>query len=637
MSNGQLNPRLLAVSRLFESEAVYTVPVYQRQYAWRAEQIEQLISDIHDSSKEDGQGYFLGNLVVTQRATQISANDFEVVDGQQRLTTIYLLLTFLESDGARPYTLHRGRLQYESRPRATEALRHAGQEAYRLRGKVEDSADTEDSGIHEGFNIVQQMFRQHEELRNKAERCKFADYLRTKVSVVRASLPPDTDLNRYFEVMNTRGQQLAQVDIVKARLMSALPESEHAGFAWIWDACADMDSYVQMSLTRGDPGSRTKIFGDDWSWLRSANFLELLAAFPTANAGTKAGTALSLDDTLRKFASTPQLDQHEDEVSERFRSPIGFSAFLLHVLKVQNNERTEDEGQLDDKRLIMSFTGAIHAGRGAPWVRDFIFMLLRCRNLFDSFILKRQFVASTQDEEGDWSLQRLTKRIANGRPMAGYAHLFSKTAMDSEEDGDADHGTREVLLLQSMLRTTYTSPRTMHWITKVLQWLVAVPDPRGISGSGLAHVLQTYARGKVKAAFFSGRQPEGFDIARIVFTYLDYLLLRGTPRNFKFQFRNSIEHFYPRHPDREQTGAPVSGGSLDLLGNLALVSVSANSKFSNSLPKAKSENFKDTIEVQSPKLERMAEITRSEGWGDEQVERHHRDMLRLLQEDSSSN
>lgn len=42
-----------------------------------------------------------------------------------------------------------------------------------------------------------------------------------KVTVVRASLPPTTDLNRYFEIMNTRGQQLLQVDIVKARLMSA--------------------------------------------------------------------------------------------------------------------------------------------------------------------------------------------------------------------------------------------------------------------------------------------------------------------------------------------------------------------------------------------------------------------------------
>lgn len=631
MNNDRLNPQLLTVSGLFENEAVYTVPVYQRNYAWRVEQIEQLISDIHDASRENEQSYFLGNLV-TQQTTRGFWTNFEVVDGQQRLTTLYLLLTFLESEGARPFTLHRGRLQYESRARATEALRNAGQEASLRIGQIEDGLSSEDSGIHEGFNVIQQMIRQHEYLRNKDERSKFADYLRTKVTVVRASLPPGTNLSRYFEVMNTRGQQLEQIDIVKARLMSMLPESEHAGFAWIWDACADMDSYVQMPLTRDNPELRSAIFGDDWSWLRCANFQALLEARPTANTATKAGTALSLDDALRKYASS-QEGSSKGEVSERFRSPIGFSVFLLHVLKIMDNDAKEDEGQLDDKRLIKSFTEAVPAGHGASWVRDYIFTLLKCRNLFDSFILKRQFVASTQDEEGDWSLQRLKKRSRG----PGYVHLFAKTDMESEEDGDADMGTREVLLLQAMLRITYTSPRTMHWITKVLHWLSTAQDPGAVSSSDLVNLLKAYARGKVKTAFLSGEQPQGFDIGRIVFTYLDYLLQDSTQQSFKFQFRNSIEHFYPQHPDREQTGATVSESHINLLGNLALVSVSTNSKFSNSLPKAKAENFKDTIEMQSPKLRNMAEITRSEGWGDEQVKRHHESMVKLLRADIDSN
>lgn len=628
MKNDELNPQLLTVGGLFEDEAVYTVPVYQRNYAWRAEQIEQLISDIDDARRENEQGYFLGNLI-TQKAPGGAGKNFEVVDGQQRLTTLYLLLTLLEGDGACPFTLHRGRLRYESRARATEALRLAGQEVLLPSGRSEESSSSEDDGIHVGFNVIQQMIRQHEELRSKEERSKFADFLRTKVTLVRTSLPLGTDLNRYFEVMNTRGQQLEQVDIVKARLMSKLPESEHAGFAWIWDACADMDSYVQMPLTRDNPSLRRAIFGDDWSWLRCASFQELLEVVPTANTVTRTSHVLSLDEALRKYASSPQGDSSKGEVSERFRSPIGFSVFLLHVLKVKDKDVKEDEGQLDDKRLIKSFTDAIPEGGEASWVRDFVFTLLKCRNLFDSFILKRQFVTSTQDEEGDWSLQRL-KRRSKG---PGYIHLFSKADTESEEDGDADMGTREVLLLQSMLRITYTSPRTMHWITKILNWLNNVQDPGSVGSSDLVNLLKSYARGKVKAAFFSDEQPQGFDISRIVFTYLDYLLLDSTKEGFKFQFRNSIEHFYPQHPDREQAGKIVAEHNLHLLGNLALVSVSANSKFSNSLPKAKAENFKDTIEMQSPKLRRMAEITRIEGWGDKQVMEHHEHMLKLLEAD----
>ena len=88
MSKDQLNPELLTVCGLFDHDTVYTVPIYQRNYAWRIEQIEQLVSDIQDAVVRSESGYFLGNLVVTQRA---SRNDFEVIDGQQRLTTLYLL------------------------------------------------------------------------------------------------------------------------------------------------------------------------------------------------------------------------------------------------------------------------------------------------------------------------------------------------------------------------------------------------------------------------------------------------------------------------------------------------------------------------------------------------------------------
>src|SRR3954454_23513762 len=83
--------------------------------------------------------------------------------------------------------------------------------------------------------------------------------------------------------MNTRGQQLEQVDILKARLMARIGSDPGSGakracFAWVWDACADMDSYVQMSLTRGDRDAREMLFGDDWAWLRVSSFPELVAA-----------------------------------------------------------------------------------------------------------------------------------------------------------------------------------------------------------------------------------------------------------------------------------------------------------------------------------------------------------------------
>jgi Protein of unknown function (DUF1524) len=265
-------------------------------------------------------------------------------------------------------------------------------------------------------------------------------------------------------------------------------------------------------------------------------------------------------------------------------------------------------------------------------VRDFAFELLLCRNLFDSYILKRQFTA-TNGDDGDWSLQRLLKRASRGRSTHGYINTFSGGSAEAEEDDDVDPTTNDLLLLQSMLRVTYTSPRTMHWITKLLTFLT-VSAPGTVPRPRLAKIARDYARAKVIEAFFVGEEPTGFSISRVAFTYLDYLLPTGQQKSeFRFAFRNSIEHFYPQHPDEQQSGAVVSARHLDLLGNLALVSVGANSKFSNSLPRSKAENFRTTIETQSPKLQEMARITRDREWGDAEVRSHHQAMIALLRSD----
>lgn len=631
MSSDQLVPELLTVGELFGGETTYTVPIYQRNYAWRAEQIEQLINDVRDAISGQETGYFLGNLIVTQRADE---SDFEVIDGQQRLTTLYLLLTFLEKEG--PSLTHRGKLLYQSRHKASEALR-------RIATNYSSQAEKEDGAIHEAFNVITQFFKQHK----KVDRQEFSDFLRSKVSVVRASLPAKTDLNRYFEIMNTRGQQLNQVDIVKARLMSRLPANERACFAWIWDACANMDSYVQMSLTYGDTKTRRAIFGDDWSWLQTKNFEGLRKKFEgkdTQSSGATFSDSLSLEAALQRYARSVEPESREDDDNDRFRSTIEFSTFLLHVLKVVNNQESEDEGQLDDKRLIRQFDEAGGTGleAKAQWVRNFSFQLLKLRNVFDAFILKRQYTA-TNTEDGDWSLQRLLMRKSVSkkgleRDTSGYINTFSRSVSDIEEDGDVDSTTGEILLLQSMLRVTYTSPRTMHWITLVLRRVSAMKQFSGadaIVRRELLADLRNYARGKVKESFFIKPQPQGFDISRITFTYLDYLLWerQKRPQAFKFVFRNSIEHFYPQHPNQSQSGEKVSPGNLHLLGNLALVSVSANSKFSNSLPRAKAENFKDTIESQSLKLRKMASITLSKGWADDKIQAHHEDVVDILWSD----
>ena len=100
---------LLTVEHVFADAATsYVVPVYQRNYAWRAEQIEQLVDDIWTAARDaDTERYFLGNLVVAQRTTtETEGRHLEVVDGQQRLTTLALLLRALpEGYVPRPFSV----------------------------------------------------------------------------------------------------------------------------------------------------------------------------------------------------------------------------------------------------------------------------------------------------------------------------------------------------------------------------------------------------------------------------------------------------------------------------------------------------------------------------------------------------
>lgn len=637
-----LDPELKTIGDLFinkddeEPGDAYKIPIYQRNYSWKAEEIEQLLSDINDAFRkthkpqtEEKNCYFLGNIIVTEQEKG-SHIDYEVIDGQQRLTTLYLLLSFLS-----PGKINlQNALIYQSRPRATEALS-------RLNSSQKNSFSTqdltsEDSGILEGYNIIQQFMDQH--VQNQ-ERVNFIKFLLNNVTVVRASLPSKTDFNRYFEIMNTRGQQLQQVDIVKARLMAHLDtDAERSCFAWIWDACSDMDSYVQMTLTRGKQEQRSVIFGHDWSWLCLDDFKRLTEINESTVEG-RSSESLTLDKAIAKYASLKDSKEIKDQLNNRFRSIITFSTFLLHVLNVISSDPKEDEGQLDDKVLVQRFEEFINKNNQDKnsAIKKLAIELLRCRNIFDGYIIKRQYTA-TNNDDGDWSLQIFIKADQSTDNHAKNKNTYKNTFSshpDSDEDGVIDKKTNELLLLQSMLRVTYTSPRTMYWITRVLRLLVDKKS-NNVPEACLIDCLRNYSRWKVSSAFFKGDEPRGFNINRIVFTYLDYLLWKKSTSEeqseFRFLFRNSIEHFYPQNLDTQQKDVEVSDECLDLLGNLALVSVGANSKFSNNLPVIKATKYPDIIQ-QSLKLKKMADIASKYGWSDKEVCAHHKEMVNILKDD----
>ena len=75
-------------NNIFDTDMEYIIPLYQRAYTWEDKQLVQLIEDINDVAADAN--YYIGALIVSRQG-----NKFEVVDGQQRLTSLYLLLNCL--------------------------------------------------------------------------------------------------------------------------------------------------------------------------------------------------------------------------------------------------------------------------------------------------------------------------------------------------------------------------------------------------------------------------------------------------------------------------------------------------------------------------------------------------------------
>lgn len=607
------------------TDSHYEVPVYQRNYAWGEEEIRQLIDDLIDAaSAPDISEYFLGNIVVSAKSDD-TTSAYSLIDGQQRLTTLHLLFTYLHAKqevSAFPIN----RLLFESRPRAEHAFASL----------TDNSAENDlDPGILSGFRIIEQYS-------NTTRLLDHLGFVLDRVLVARLELPADTDLNRYFEVMNTRGEQLQQQDIVKARMMAALAtDAARVTFAWVWDACAMMDTYLQVALTPGDTALRSELFGDSWQSLTTDTFDKLTSHCPSLNSERGSDVrAPSLEAAILNYASAEQLDGNENVEGERFSSIIQFPVFLLHVLRVvEGNSDDETETALDDKRLIKRFASYLSSGDSAERAQLFAVALLKCRLLFDSLVLKREFTMATGDD-GGWSLKRVirgenrSRRSVTSTPRYVGTFPFDRGEVIEGEASDDSAISKRIRLIESALRVTYTSPRTMHWITRLLDFACHVPSNE-ITSDAVLGLLENYAVERLAPAFRAGRlEAHGFDIPRIVFTYLDYLLaVNEQDLDFQFTFRNSVEHFYPQSPDAELTrayGALDDAATRDLLGNLALLTVRDNSKFTNLPPYVKSDSVR--IVEQSPKLKLMAKIAKRSptAWDSQAIEEHHHRMVELL-------
>ena len=214
------------------SEKKYTVDYFQREYKWETKHIEQLVSDLTTAflneykpgdKRTDGvnyNNYFLGPFVVSEKGGQLS-----IIDGQQRLTSITLLLIYLnnlqkelgvfEKIESLIFSEFRGQksfnLQVEERIPCLEALFNEG--AYAIK---EDDDDSTRNMAERYFDIVQSF---PEEIKSDILPF-FIDWLKYNVVLVEIIAYSDENAYTIFETMNDRGLNLTPTEMLKSYILS---------------------------------------------------------------------------------------------------------------------------------------------------------------------------------------------------------------------------------------------------------------------------------------------------------------------------------------------------------------------------------------------------------------------------------
>ncbi|WP_026709343.1 DUF262 domain-containing protein [Flavobacterium frigidarium] len=635
-----------SIEELLNGDSLYVIPPYQRNYAWGEEQITQLIQDIIDylpkgnSSKVN---YYIGTLIVYERE-QNSTIVYETIDGQQRLTTLSILTSVIQNK--KNYKLkwfNKLNLAFDSRKNSTQTLQAVFEDHF-------PTSKEYNTGIKDAYELAETI------LTNKLEEHKisldtFAKFLFNNVKILRVPVPHDTNLNHYFEIMNSRGEQLEKHEVLKAKLLgvfnSISDEVEKLKctnlFHLIWEACSNMEKYVQYGFIIDQ---RHIVFGhNDWNSFEHKNFDDLKQKLDgQLSFALESDEQLSIDEIIegKTFKS---LYQEIDESPDRFTSVINFQNFLLHVLRVQ----TREDIPLDDKRLLSVFLdqklNVLQSDEDKiSFAKTFAFTLLKSKFLFDKYIIKREFIGGADK----WSLKRLKWYDKN---KVSYVNTFGLENNDQELDDN-----KKTLMILAMFHISIPTMVYKHWLSASMYYLFYQDE---ITATKYIEYLEETVKSFVFNRFLSKNpkeyypmifEPENiktpdWDIEideekltfgkitnNLLFNYVDFLLWKKLAPNdakiksYDFSPRSSVEHYYPQTP---MDGFPKMEDieTLNSFGNLCLISHSKNSRLSNFSPSNKKEFYLKSID--SVKQYLMMDNSIPE-WNEDAIKKHNSDMIDLL-------
>ncbi|RYZ87476.1 MAG: DUF262 domain-containing protein, partial [Proteobacteria bacterium] len=322
---------------------------------------------------------------------------FDLIDGQQRFTTLWLLSTSLGNSLTDFATVDGElRVKFSIREDAKayfEIFLNIGTEPIQIKEfSSSDSLNKIDNARNRINVFIEQRFRNVPE-----ELITFSAFIRKSVKLIITEVPHDTDLNKMFEVINNRGQQLQQHEILKASLLSKIEnKQERVRYGKLWNACADMNTYVERSMQTEAGKNLADIYSETNRTFGAKDVLETLKG-----NWTRVTKSMSLNDILQgkrvEFDEDEELDtkneieehpEAKDDESQEIRSILSFPQLLLHTLRIFLFENEHDDIQrIDEKELLDIFRTHLDQPDERK-AKSFITTLFDVRFAFDIFIIK---------------------------------------------------------------------------------------------------------------------------------------------------------------------------------------------------------------------------------------------------------
>lgn len=338
----QLEAHEVPLHKIFCSDYDFRIPDYQRPYAWEREQATQLLEDLVDAlDRGDEEPYFLGSIVLVKRK---GVSEAEVIDGQQRLTTLTILLAVLrdltEDDELRqnletlivePGSKIR---KLAPKPRLALRARDAGffQDHIQVTGATttlvavnKDSLKTDaQRSVRENAIALREKLKTW----NEDRRLELVAMLSERTFLVVVSTPDLDSAHRIFSVMNARGLDLSPADIFKSLIIGELPDGASSEYATKWED-------AEEALGRDD-------FADLFLHLRmifskERARRELLKEFPEqVLAQFKGKSAAFIDQVLLPYADA--YEQLRDQSYSASASAEKVNRWLTRLSQLDNND-----------------------------------------------------------------------------------------------------------------------------------------------------------------------------------------------------------------------------------------------------------------------------------------------------------